>query len=232
MTTGDPVEEAKMIRTLLAAALLLAVPLAGLGGEEEFDEDAREEREERDGDDEDRVWERFEKRVSFEFADTPLADALKFLRMTGRINIVLHRDVRAKLGKEPVTIALKNVRLMSAIRALSASLGLEARVIEGGIVLLKFPPPDADKTVGKIEVDLGPVSMELDLRLGDLPQEHRREIVARALRQIHRETELRERKLDRAHRDIEAKERARHKKLRKPREDDEGKEQKRVDEAF
>jgi len=191
-----------MRRLILALLLVPAFCVFSYAEEEEHDED-----------DDDRVWEELERRVSFDFkGGTTLTEAISFFTATAKINIVLHRDVREKLGKSAVTLKLTRVPLIQAVRAMAASQGLECVEMENGILLLKFPPPDRGEPAGKLSLKMGSLMLELNIKRGDLPPDARREIIDRALHVMEFEADMRERKMQKFRRDMEAKEEMREKK--------------------
>ena len=183
------------MRRLITALLLVPVLACYARAEEEAGE--------RDEFDDDAVWEELEKRVSVDFKETPLADAIAFFGKESKVNLVLHREVREKLGKSPVTMKLANVPIVQAVRALAAAEGLECAAMDGAILLLRFPRADEGEPAGTLSVKLGSLKLELNIKQGDLPPEARRRIVERALEQMEFEAEMRHAKMEKLRRGME-----------------------------
>ena len=176
---------------------LLALPVTAIEDEEEddFDDEA--------------AWEALERPISFEFKDTPLDQAIDFFRATAKANIVLHRAVQEKLGKTAVNLKLARVRVMHAVRVLAAAMGLEVKVMDGAVLLLRFPTVEPGDDAGRITLDLGRVEVELDIKRADLPPDMRNQVIHRAMEQLEFEAMEREHKMDKRRRQLEKEERLR-----------------------
>jgi len=189
------------MRKLMVALLLVPVLACCARAEEERKED-RDDREEREDREERDAWEQLDKRVSVDFKETALTDAVAFFGSLGKINIVLHRKVREKLGKSPVTMKLTSVPLGHAVRVLAAAEGLECAMMGEGILLLRFQD-DGAEPAGKLSLKMGSLTLELNIKQGDLPPEMRRELIHRAMRQMEFEAEMREQKMEKWRRGME-----------------------------
>ncbi len=178
-------------RTSLAAAALVAAACVGASAFEEVDEE--------------RAWERLHSGVTFTFEKTPMADAVRYFQGLG-VNVVVQQEVLSEHGDKPVTMKLTNVRILHALRAFAASLELDCEVMEGAIVLLRQPPKDGGERVGKISLEAGPQTLELDIKRHDLPSEARRHLMQRTVDVFRQEAEERARGLERRREQIEREE--------------------------
>lgn len=169
-------------RSSLAVAVLVAVACVGASALEEVDEEG--------------AWERLHSGVTFTFEKTPLSDAVKYFQGLG-VNVVVQQDVLNEQADKPVTMQLRNVRIIHALRAFAASLDLESEMMEGAIVLLRKPRKDAGENVGKVTLRSGPQSLELAVGRRDLPSEARRHLMHRAVEGFRQEAEMRAHGLER-----------------------------------
>jgi hypothetical protein len=74
-----------------------------------------------------------DRRVSFEFVETPLREALSFLAELGGINIVLLPGERGR-GARPVSLRVEAMPLEHALRWLATLSGVGAHVESGAVV--------------------------------------------------------------------------------------------------
>ncbi|MFO0944460.1 MAG: hypothetical protein U1D30_00715 [Planctomycetota bacterium] len=103
-----------------------------------------------------------DKPISFEFKNTPLADAIEFIRDAAGINVVLDAlafdDVGVTL-ESPISMKLSNVALRSALRIMLSPLGLDTIVQDEALVITS-----KQHVHDRIEVVLYPVADLVILR--------------------------------------------------------------------
>jgi len=181
-------------RSSLAVAVLVAAASVGASALEEVDEE--------------RAWERLHSGVSFTFDKTPVTEAVKYFQGLG-VNVVVGQEIQTEQADRPVTMQLKNVRLLHALRAFAASLELECEMMEGAIVLLRKPAKDGGEGVGKVTLRSGPQTLELAIKRRDLPSETRRHLTHRAVEAFRQEADMRAHGLERRREHMEREEQAR-----------------------
>jgi hypothetical protein len=83
--------------------------------------------------------------ISFDFDETPLADAIDFIRDYTEIDFVIHSNVFDAKSEDELMITMKitDLNLKSALKLLMRNLGLKARYEEGVIMIV---PEDFEET--------------------------------------------------------------------------------------
>jgi type II secretory pathway component HofQ len=85
---------------------------------------------------ENRIRTALKQKVSFEFAETALGEVLRFLKALTGVDFVLDPEL-AERGKEPVTLALTNVSLASALDLITDQTGLSYVLKDGAVHILR-----------------------------------------------------------------------------------------------
>jgi hypothetical protein len=122
-----------------------------------------------------------DREVSFEFVDTPLHEALKFIGTLAGITIIAP-DV-----EDGQTLSLK-VANAPVLKALEAIARLNGFVVEHDPPFVYLVAP-SEREIGEIEVTTEFFTMTLTLTEDDIPRHLRREIVERAVRAMQREAD-------------------------------------------
>ena len=113
---------------------------------------------------------RLRKKVSFEFAETPLREALDFLAVLGGVTVVLLPEV-AEEGTNPVTLAVEAMTLEHAFSWVARLAGIPARVEMGAVVF--GPGKKTDLVIRVYDIrDFAPVTdfPGPDIVLGAAPE--------------------------------------------------------------
>ena len=139
------------------------------------------------------------KKATFDFVETPLQDALSFVRALLGVNIVI--DPKVKL-KEPLTLTVKEMNVGAALQWMLRLGGAELEIRNGAIYVAPaktpqrtvrpqyYQPRAARRMLGKAQIKLGTVAtVELYLYEDDLPPETRQMLLK--LLQSSLEAELR-----------------------------------------
>jgi hypothetical protein len=97
---------------------------------------------------------KLERRVSFEFVDTPLPEAVEFLAKEGKTKVVLPDEVREKVGDPKVTFRATDMTFGRALRWTTRLAGLDYGMTDGEIVIRTRPKAagDGDKTGDESDV--------------------------------------------------------------------------------
>ena len=82
--------------------------------------------------------EKLKQKVSFDFVETPLDDAVTFLQQITNQTIILHAKAAKNLPKATVTLRSTDVPLSQALDAMTKQLGL-AFVVENGAIVIDTP---------------------------------------------------------------------------------------------
>jgi len=159
-----------------------------------------------------------EKKVSFDFVETPVADTLAFLQQLVGVNIVVDPDVDR--GR-PVTLRVNNMKMSSALHWVAKLVRAKVEFRDGAIYfapmhegkgfapkLHAFPRAHPGEPIGKAHLRLGEFgTIELDLFEEDFTPELRRMLLMLLHRQLA--GAVREAQAEAMEEDEEAQERAR-----------------------
>ena len=124
------------------------------------------------------------KKVSFDFVDTPLQDAVAFMRQVLDVNMVLDPAVN---GKQALTLRVNDMPAGRALQWMAKVGGGEMKIQDGAVYFAATPKAKArrmafqgakarayHRPVGRAQIKLGDVaSIDLQLYDDDLPDETR-----------------------------------------------------------
>lgn len=123
------------------------------------------------------------KKATFDFVETPLQDALSFVRALLGVNIVI--DPKVKL-KEPLTLTVKEMNVGAALQWMLRLGGAELEIRNGAVYVAPaqaqqrpvrpqyYQPQAHRRMLGKAQIKVGTVAtVELYLYEDDLPPETR-----------------------------------------------------------
>lgn len=138
-----------------------------------------------------------ERRVSFEFVDTPFTKALQSLQALAEVTIVLDPEVTEEADDPPITLKVVDMPLIAAVRWVARLAGLKCDLKDGAIYL-SLPPEEeeeeeeSERKVGEVELNFGGMRLTFDVTEADLPADMRREIVKRIIGRMDEEAQMRE----------------------------------------
>jgi len=75
------------------------------------------------------------RKVSFEFEDTPLTEAIAFLQILTKVNMIFDPEAVQEKGSEPVTLKVTNERLDAALRQILAPAGLDFALLDEAVFI-------------------------------------------------------------------------------------------------
>jgi hypothetical protein len=108
------------------------------------------------------IYQSLQRRVSFEFVDTPLSEAVRFLQTVSGANIIL--DPQALEGNDPaITLKIENMNLDNALKWITQLAGLTYG-LQDGVIFISTP----DRLKGDIIMKIYDVS-DLTLAITDFP---------------------------------------------------------------
>ena len=183
---------------LIVVPAFLGLPLAAEEGRE------KEEVEIEEMDPEERLEQALERRVSFEFVDTPLIEAVQFIQALTKVNIVLDPKVAEDAAGKKITLRVTDMPLHQALRWIVRLADCEMRPREGALYVYKTDPNP--RKIGEVEIHYGGLRLMFEVTEADLPQDMRRDIVGFIIDRMHEEAEREE---NRRERDEERRERMR-----------------------
>ncbi|GMV79260.1 MAG: hypothetical protein AMXMBFR7_04440 [Planctomycetota bacterium] len=124
-----------------------------------------------------------DRKVSFEFAETPFDDALAFLRTLAKTNLTVDPRIAPLAARKPITLRVQDMRLDFALNWIARFSGCAWQVKDGAIYISdRFPPrplklpaqaTEADRLATLVQWTAGPVPrrtlLELLVRDAGLP---------------------------------------------------------------
>lgn len=176
----------------LSVPVILALCGAPLGAEEVRE---KEKAEVEEMDPEERLEAALDKRVSFEFIDTPFTETVQFIQALAKINIVLDPKVAPAAEKKTITLRVADMPLGQALQWIVKLADLEMAPREGALFI--FKPDPNPKKIGEVELQYPGVRITFDVTEADLPSDLRREIVHFVVDRMHEEAERQEERRDR-----------------------------------
>jgi hypothetical protein len=114
---------------------------------------------------------KLERKVSFEFVDTPFKDALTFIRQLADANMVIAPEaVQAGLGEQAISLRVRDMELSKALGWLCQVAGSKYELRNGAVFIFRPAPPEgAAAPRGTTQNDWGDV-LVLHLREGLPPK--------------------------------------------------------------
>lgn len=85
-----------------------------------------------------------EKKISFEFDEANLVEALDYIRVKAGVNIVIHEESRSELEDIPITLKVTDLEVGSTIDLLVRLAGMEHALMHGAVMVAVpggLPPP-------------------------------------------------------------------------------------------
>lgn len=117
-----------------------------------------------------------EKKITFDFTETPFADVVQFIQQVGGINIVVDQNAKSKLeesdGEGAVTLNVNDLKIESALNLLLQFKGL-AYTFNRGVLQITTPDSEANKGSSIVRIhDIRDLTSKIndfkgpDIRLG------------------------------------------------------------------